>query len=334
MRAWSVIPGRGLHLGEKPWPHPAADEVVVEVLACGVCRTDLHVVDGDLPLHLAGVTPGHQVVGRVVELGAEVRTLRLDQLVGIAWLRRTCGVCTFCRGGRENLCEASEYTGWDADGGYAEYAAVPEAYAYALPDATDPVATAPLLCAGIIGYRALTRAALPPGGVLGLYGFGSSASLTAQLAMANGATVYAITRGAANQRLAHELGVAFVGDERATPPSPLDSAIIFAPAGELVPVALAATRRGGTVVSAGIHMSPIPAMEYDRLLFGERDLRSVTSNTRADGEAFLRLAAALRLAPAVTRYTFDQTGRALDDLRAGRMSGSAVITREVAGSIG
>jgi propanol-preferring alcohol dehydrogenase len=334
MQAWSAIPGAGLQLGQKPRPHPEADEVVVEVLACGVCRTDLHVIDGDLPVHLAGVTPGHQIVGRVVELGTQVGRLRLDQLVGIAWLRRTCGICSFCRSGRENLCEASRYTGWDADGGYAEFAAVPEAYAYPLPEGTDPVATAPLLCAGIIGYRALTRAALPPGGVLGLYGFGSSASLTAQLAMANGATVYAITRGAANQRLAHELGVAFVGDESATPPAAVDSAIIFAPAGELVPEALAATRRGGTVVSAGIHMSPIPRMDYDRLLFGERDLRSVTSNTRGDGEAFLRLAAALRLAPAVTRYSFSQTGEALDDLRAGKMSGSAVVTPEVAGSIG
>jgi propanol-preferring alcohol dehydrogenase len=271
------------------------------------------------------VIPGHQIVGTVVRLGSAVRGLRVGDLVGIAWLRRTCGACTWCRSGRENLCPDSQYTGWDADGGFAEYATVPAAFAYPLAEESDPVATAPLLCAGIIGYRALSRAALPPGGRLGIYGFGSSAHITAQLALAAGAEVFAMTRGEQNRELARQLGATFVGDAEATPPAPLDSAIIFAPAGTLVPIALQATERGGTVVLAGIHVSTIPALEYDSTLFYERDLRSVTSNTRADGQDFLRIAHNLGIAPQVTRYPFDRVDRALDDLRSGSASGSLVI---------
>ena len=326
MRAWSTTATSRIELADKPVPEPAAAEVLVRVLACGVCRTDLHVVDRELPEHRAGVTAGHQIVGEVVKRGDRVIELQIGDLVGIAWLRHTCGACEWCRTGRENLCSRSRFTGWDDDGGYAEYAVVEESFAYHLPADTDPIATAPLLCAGIIGYRALQRANLPVGGRLGIYGFGSSAHITALVAMAAGAEVYAMTRGEANRTLAESLGVAFVGAEDAVPPVPLDSAIVFAPAGGLVPLALAATTRGGTVALAGIHMSDIPAMEYENHLFYERDLRTVTANTRADGATLLRVARALKIAPHTTTYPFSQVAGALDDLRSGNASGSLVIT--------
>ncbi len=327
MDAWSTDRGaRTLVRRRIARPVPGPRDLLVRVLACGVCRTDLHVIDEDIPPHRDRVVPGHQIVGEVVETGGEVRDAGPGDLVGIAWLRRTCGACRFCRSGRENLCLRAEFTGWDADGGYAEYAVVDAAFAYPLPPGADPVRIAPLLCAGIIGYRALSRANLPPGGVLGIYGFGSSAHIAAQLATASGARVFAMTRGERNRALARELGLAFVGESDAVPPAPLDSAIVFAPAGELMPVALAATERGGTVVSAGIHMSPIPEFSYDDLLFGERDLRSVTANTRADGDELLRLADRLDLAPRTTAYPFDEVDVALDDLRAGRAEGSLVVS--------
>ncbi|WP_430647182.1 zinc-binding alcohol dehydrogenase family protein [Agromyces sp. GXS1127] len=328
MDAWTTRGDGRLTATTLPEPEPAGDELVVEVAACGVCRTDLHVIDGELASHRSPVVPGHQVVGRVVATGPAVRRAGVGDLVGIAWLRSTCGACRWCRSGRENLCPDARFTGWDADGGYARFATVPEAFAYALPSDADPVAVAPLLCAGIIGYRALRRANLPPGGRLGLYGFGSSAHLTARLAMAAGASVVAMTRGEANQRLAHELGLDFVGGERDAPPEPLDAAIVFAPAGELVPVALEATTRGGTVVLAGIHLTDVPAMTYADHLFLERDLRTVTANTRADGDEFLRLALRLGLAPSATPYAFDRADAAVDDLRAGRTSGSLVLVRD------
>ena len=326
MQAWVAGENAGtIERVERPVPIPGDDEVLVAVLVCGICRTDLHVIDHDIPVHLAGVIPGHQVIGRVVGAGERVTTLQQDDLVGIAWLRRTCGVCEWCRSGAENLCPQSEYTGWDADGGFAEYTTVPAAYAYKLPADTDPYETAPLLCAGIIGFRALRRANLPPGGVLGIYGFGSSAHITAQLAMAGGARVFAMTRGAKNRELAAELGVAFVGDARDQPPEPLDSAIIFAPAGELVPTALSATKAGGTVALAGIHMSDIPQMDYSTTLFHERDLRTVTANTRDDGIRFLEIARTLHLSPTLTRVPFDGLDDALQALREGRTSGSLVL---------
>lgn len=327
MHAWlSNAADHSVTLSSAPMPSPAPGEVLVKVLACGVCRTDLHVVDGELPIHRERVIPGHQVVGQVAGIGAGVKTLKTGDLVGAAWLRSSCGACEWCRSGTENLCPYSTYTGWDADGGYAEYMTVPAAFAYPLPAGTDPVTTAPLLCAGIIGYRALQRAELPPGGNLGLYGFGSSAHLTAQIAKAAGSRIFAITRGTANQQLARDLGAVFVGGQDDAPDEPLDSAIIFAPVGEIVPQALAATKRGGTVVVAGIHMSDIPAMNYEDDLFYERDLRTVTANTRADGAAFLRIARNLALSPDVTKYPFSHVDRALDDLRAGKASGSLVIT--------
>jgi len=326
MRAWTTGEAAGvLEPVELPVPEPAADEVLVRVEACGVCRTDLHVVDQEIPPHRPRVVPGHQIVGVVAGVGPGVRRLRAGDRVGVAWLRRTCGACRWCREGRENLCPDSEYTGWDADGGFAEYSTVPEAFAYPLPAEADPAMIAPLLCAGIIGFRALRRATLPPGGRLGIYGFGSSAHITAQLAIAAGARVFAMTRGEANQELARRLGAVFAGDATAKPPEPLDAAIVFAPAGELVPVALEATDRGGTVVLAGIHMTTIPPLDYARDLFEERDLRTVTANTRADGSALLRLAERLRLAPSVTRYPLGAAGAAIADLRAGRGSGSLVL---------
>lgn len=326
--AWTTRGDGSLELARLPMPEPTGDELVVDVIACGVCRTDLHVIEGELPPHRSPVVPGHQVVGRVAATGPGVRRTRVGDLVGIAWLRSTCGSCRWCRSGRENLCPDATFTGWDADGGYADVASVSESFAYALPADVDPVAVAPLLCAGIIGYRALRRANLPPGGHLGIYGFGSSAHLTARLAMAAGATVSAMTRGEANRDLARELGVAFVGDERAMPPDPLDAAIVFAPAGELVPAALESTARGGTVVLAGIHMTDVPSMTYADHLFLERDLRTVTANTRADGDEFLRLAHRLGIRPSTTPYAFERAPEAVDALLGGRASGSLVLVRD------
>lgn len=326
--AWTTRGDGSLELARLPMPEPTGDELVVDVIACGVCRTDLHVIEGELPPHRSPVVPGHQVVGRVSATGPGVRRTRVGDLVGIAWLRSTCGSCRWCRSGRENLCPDATFTGWDADGGYADVATVSESFAYALPADVDPVAVAPLLCAGIIGYRALRRANLPPGGHLGIYGFGSSAHLTARLAMAAGGTVSAMTRGEANRDLARELGVAFVGDERAMPPDPLDAAIVFAPAGELVPAALESTARGGTVVLAGIHMTDVPSMTYADHLFLERDLRTVTANTRADGDEFLRLAHRLGIRPSTTPYAFERAPEAVDALLGGRASGSLVLVRD------
>jgi propanol-preferring alcohol dehydrogenase len=330
MRVWTfdqVAPAaeRRLKLGRRVAPAPAADEVLVRVRTCGVCRTDLHLVEGDLQPRRAGVVPGHQVVGDVVERGEGVERFAVGDRVGIAWLRRTCGACRWCRRGRENLCPTSEYTGWDADGGLAELTTVPAAYAYRIPDGFDDVAAAPLLCAGIIGYRALRRAQLPPGGRLGIYGFGSSAHITAQVAAATGAEVLVMTRGEANRALARELGVAFVGVAADQPPVPLDAAILFAPAGELVPVALEALDSGGRLVIAGIHLSDVPALDYQRHLFREREVCSVTSNTRADGEELLRLAARLAISVHTTTFDFGATTDALVDLASGVLSGSAVV---------
>lgn len=330
MQAWVVARpgpvGQGpLLLTELPVPDPGPGEVLVRVRACGVCRTDLHVAEGDLPTHRSPVVPGHEVVGEVASLGPGTRRFAVGDRVGIAWLRSTCGSCRWCRSGRENLCPHSSYTGWDADGGYAEYAVVPEAYAYAVPDSFTDEEAAPLLCAGIIGYRALRRAALPPGGRLGIYGFGASAHLTAQVAIAQGGEVHVITRGAKGRQLALDLGAASAGEPSDTPPVPLDSAIIFAPAGELVPPALAALGPGGTLALAGIHMSDVPVLDYQRHLFREKNLRSVTSNTRRDGEELLLLASRLRLRVHTTPVPFGEADRALADLAADRVSGAAVL---------
>ena len=330
MRAWQVREpgplGSGpLELVERPVPEPGPGEVLERVLTCGVCRTDLHVTEGDLPVHRAHVTPGHEIVGQVVGAGPGAHRFGHGERIGIPWLRRTCGVCRACRTGRENLCPDSAYTGWDADGGYAEYTTVPEGFAYRLPEGFDDATAAPLLCAGIIGYRALRRAALPPGGVLGLYGFGGSAHLTAQVALAQGAEVHVMTRGERARRFALELGCASAGDARDMPPVTLDSAIIFAPAGDIVPYALAALSPGGTVACAGIHMSDVSTLDYQRHLFHEKTLTSVESNTRRDGEEFLTLAARLGLRPATHEYPLEEADRALGYLARGDIEGAGVL---------
>ena len=330
MTAWTVQrPGplatTPLRLARKLVPEPGPDELLVRVSVCGVCRTDLHIVTGELPAHRPAVVPGHEVVGRVMATGVQADGFDRGSRVGIAWLRSTCGVCRYCRRGAENLCPASTYTGWDADGGYAQYLTVPAAYAYALPEGYSDEELAPLLCAGIIGYRALRRAELPPGGRLGVYGFGASAHLAAQVALAEGATVHVLTRSAAARTLALELGATSAGDAYDAPPEPLDAAVLFAPVGDLVPVALEALDRGGTLSIAGIYLSDIPSLAYDRYLFRERTVRSVTANTRTDGREFLRLAGRHRLRVAVQPYALEEADRALGDLAADRVNGTAVL---------
>jgi alcohol dehydrogenase, propanol-preferring len=330
MKAWWVErPGpmatEPLAFGERADPEPGADQLLVRVSACGVCRTDLHLAEGDLPVHRPGTVPGHEVVGRVSALGPGATRFAVGDRVGIAWLRHTCGACRYCRRGDENLCGAPAFTGWDADGGYAELAVVDEAYAYRLPEAFDDVHAAPLLCAGIVGYRALKRAAVPPGGRLGVYGFGASAHLVAQIALAQGARVHVFTRSEAAQQLALDLGADSAGPSDLPPPELLDSAIIFAPAGGLVPVALAALDRGGTLALAGIHLTTVPPLDYQAHLFLERQVRSVTANTRADGEELLALAARLDLRVTTTPYPLAAADRALSDLAADRVTGAAVL---------
>ena len=330
MRAWAVdrpgpASGQPLRLVERPAPEPGPGEVRLAVSACGVCRTDLHLAEGDLAPRRPGTVPGHEVVGYVDELGPGASRFRVGERVGVAWLRGTCGRCRFCRRGRENLCVAPLFTGWDVDGGYAEQAVVPEAYAYRLPSRHDDEHAAPLLCAGIIGYRALRLADLPPGGRLGIYGFGASAHLTAQLALAAGATVHVLTRSPQAQRLALELGASSAAGADDPPPEPLDAAILFAPVGALVPVALRALDRGGTLAVAGIHLTDVPRLHYDTELFQERVLRSVTANTRGDGDELFRLADSVDLHVATQPYPFDAADAALRDLAADRVTGAAVL---------
>ena len=330
MRAWIVDePGdlvdKPLRQADVPVPQPGPGELLVRVAVCGVCRTDLHVVEGDLPQRRRPVVPGHEVVGRVVAAGPDAEW-EPDARVGIPWLRSTCGRCAYCRRGAENLCRRSTYTGWTHDGGYAEYATVPADFAYRLPAGYRDEELAPLLCAGIIGYRALQRAEFVPGSRLGIYGFGASAHLTAQLALAQGARVHVLTRSAAAQELALDLGCTSVGDAYDAPPEPLDAAVLFAPVGDLVPVALRALDRGGTLAVAGIHLTDIPSLGYEADLFYERTLRSVTANTRLDGERFLELAGRYRLAVHVQPYPFEAADQALADLAADRVNGVAVLS--------
>ena len=315
-----------LRLIDRPVPEPGQGQLLIKVLRCGVCRTDLHLTEGDLPPKAPDVTPGHEVVGEVVAAGPGVSRFGVGDRVGAAWLAGTDGSCRFCRSGRENLCPNSIYTGWDIHGGYAEYLVAADAYVYELPKGFSDAELAPLLCAGIIGYRALKLADLPPGGRLGIWGFGGSAHLVAQVAIAQGAAVHVFTRGEKARELARELGVASAQDSFDPSPEPLDSAILFAPVGTLVPPALAALDRGGTLAVAGIYLTDIPSLNYDADLFQERTLRSVTSNTRGDGEEFLHLAERLRLQVTVNPYPFDKADQAVADLAAERFTGAAVIT--------
>ncbi len=330
MRAWAVrspgpIAGGPLTSVSRPEPLAGPGEVVVEVTACGVCRTDLHLAEGDLRPMAPGVTPGHEVVGRVVQRGAGAERFEPGDRIGIPWLRHTCGSCRPCRRGAENLCLHPRFTGWHDHGGFAERALVDEAYAYALPEQFSDEEAAPLLCAGIVGYRALVRAHVPPGGRLGIYGFGASAHLAAQVAIAAGVEVHVCTRSLAARSLAHELGATWVGGAADRPPVPLDGAVLYAPAGELVPVALEALDRGGRLSIAGIHLSDIPVLRYQDHLFQERELVSVTANTRADGEEFLAIASRIGIQVETTPYGFDDVDRALLDLAEDRVRGAAVM---------
>ena len=325
MRAFIVNRPGELRRIERDVPEPGPGQVLVRISCCGVCRTDLHLLDGDLPPRHADVTPGHEVVGRVEARGPAAERFAVGARVGVAWLGGTDGSCRFCRRGAENLCLAPTFTGWDRNGGYADFCLAEEAYAYPLPETIGDEQAAPLLCAGIIGYRALVSAAVPAGGSLGIYGFGGSAHLTAQLAVAQGLRVHVLTRGEGNRRLALELGAASAGRADEAPPEPLDGAILFAPAGELVPVALRALDRGGTLAVAGIWLSEIPALTYQETLFQERKLRSVTANTRSDGETFLRLAERLGVQATTVAYPMAEAPQALADLRVGRFSGAAVL---------
>jgi alcohol dehydrogenase, propanol-preferring len=330
MQAWVVDRPGPVDTGpllrtEREFPIPGDRQVRLRVSVCGVCRTDLHLAEGDLPPKHPGVVPGHEVVGIVDRLGPGCSRLIEGERVGVPWLAHTCGSCRFCASGRENLCTAPLFTGWDLDGGYAEYVVVDESYAYRIPEVFSDEEAAPLLCAGIIGYRALRRSNLPAGGRLGIYGFGGSAHLTAQIALAEGARVHVLTRSPEARALALELGATSVGEDDAPPPEPLDAAILFAPVGTLVPPALAALDRDGTLAIAGIHLSDIPPLNYLEHLFEERTLQSVTANTRRDGEEFLKLAAQIPLHVSTMPYGLEQADQALSDLAHGRVTGAAVL---------
>lgn len=316
-----------LVLADVPDPSPGPGEVRLKVRCCAICRTDLHVIEGDLPAMKRPVIPGHQIVGVVDVLGPDCKRLKLGMRVGVAWLRHTCGVCRFCTTGRENLCEFSRYTGYHADGGFAEYAVVPEDFAYEIPGGYDDVHVSPLLCAGIIGYRAMKRCNLfHSGGKLGIFGFGSSAHIVLQLARHRGHEVYVVTRGKNHQRLAREMGAAWCGAEAGDMPGRVDAAIIFAPSGAVVPTALMSLDAGGALALAGIHMTPIPELDYDTHLFRERDIHSVTANTRDDGRELLAEAAASGVRAHTVVYPLEEANRALRDLKEGRIDGTGVLT--------
>ncbi|HXQ29904.1 MAG TPA: zinc-dependent alcohol dehydrogenase family protein [Gemmatimonadales bacterium] len=317
-------PGRPLRLAEVPRPEPSAGQVLIAVAACGVCRTDLHVSDGDLPSPKLPLVLGHEIVGRVAALGTGVGTLKVGDRVGVPWLGWTCGACRFCRTGRENLCDRARFTGYQINGGFAEFAVADARYAFRLPPDGPPSAAAPLLCAGLIGYRALVAAG--QGERLGLYGFGAAAHLVIQVARHQGRRVFAFTRqgDVDAQRFALELGAVWAGDSTALPPEPLDAAILFAPVGALVPAALGAVVKGGAVVCAGIHMSDIPAFPY-ALLWGERVVRSVANLTRRDGEEFLALAPTVPVRTTIEPFPLEEGGHALARLRTGRIRGAAVL---------
>ncbi len=319
------IEGSPLRLEDLPDPRPGPREIVVEVSTCGVCRTDLHVIEGELDPDQPRVVPGHQVVGTVAVRGPGADRFELGARVGVAWLQATCGHCDYCARGDENLCRAPTFTGWHVDGGYAERVKVPEQWAYAIPDVFGAREAAPLLCAGIIGYRALKRAAVRPGCRLGLYGFGSSAHISLQVARHWGCEVFVVTRQATHRQLARELGAAWAGGLDEEPPELLDSAINFAPVGHLVPPALRALRPGGTLACAGIYLSDVPRLDYPRELFGEKTLTSVTANTRRDGEELLAVAAEIPIRPRTTCFALERANEALQSLKGGEVAGSVVL---------
>lgn len=314
-----------LVLRDLPLPRPGRGEILLRVTACGICHTDLHIIEGDLPFRKVPLIPGHQIVGVVEEVGEGVTAWRRGDRAGVAWLNRTCGECGFCREGRENLCERGRFTGYDFDGGFAEYTVQSEDFVYPLAGGYSDRETAPLLCAGIIGYRALKLSGIRPGGRLGLFGFGSSAHLALQVARYWGCEVFVFTRGEHHRRLARELGAVWTGGAEDEPPARLDSAVIFAPAGALVPAALRHTRRGGTVVCAGIYMTPIPGFDYNSLLYHERTLRSVANSNREDGRELLALAPQIPLRTEVTVFPLEEANQALALLKQGRLTAAGVL---------
>lgn len=328
MKAWilekpgPVTSDGPLRLTDVEDPTPGDDEIVVDVSVCGLCRTDLHIAQEEIPLPHLPIVPGHQVVGRVVEGGRRFET---GDRVGVAWLHETCGACGDCFRGDENLCRSARFTGYHVNGGYAERVKIPEAFAYSLPLSLPDEQVAPLLCAGIIGYRALKQADVEEGETVGLYGFGSSAHIALQVARAMGCRVYVVTRGEKHAELARAMGAAWVGGAEDDPPEKLDRAVLFAPAGELVPRALEATRWGGTVASAAIHMSTIPPLDYDTQLFGERTLRSTTASTRQDGDELLQLASEGVIHTEVTAFDFDAANEGLRQIADDAIQGSAVL---------
>jgi propanol-preferring alcohol dehydrogenase len=335
MKAWLLnkpapVSSSPLTIANVATPVPRDDEVLIRISACGICRTDLHIVEGELPVRRSPLIPGHQIVGRVTSVGSRVEGFSVGDRVGVAWLNRTCGICEFCHTGRENLCDGASFTGWTTDGGYAEYAVAPAAFTYAIPEGFDDVQAAPFLCAGIIGYRCLRLTNIKEwkGAKLGLYGFGAAGHIAIQLARARGAEVFVCTRDRErHQALAHELEATWVGDAFDQPPAMLDAAIIFAPAGELVPVALKATGKGGTVVLGGIHMSQIPSFDYS-LVYGERMIRSVANNTCEDGREFLLEAARIPVQTHTQTFPFDQANEALIALKNDSIRGAGVLVMD------
>ncbi|QDV19278.1 Alcohol dehydrogenase [Gimesia panareensis] len=309
-------------------PEPGPHEVLIKVHCCAICRTDLHVIEGDLPETKSLVIPGHQVVGSVIKTGADCRRFQIGDRVGIAWLRKTCGECEFCQSGRENLCEKSLFTGYHADGGYAELAVVHEDYAYPIPAVFSDTEATPLLCAGIIGYRALTRSDLQPGQRLGIYGFGSSAHVVIQIAQHRGCEVFVVTRGEKHRQLARSMGATWVGEHADQMPKKVHSAIIFAPAGELVPAALKYLEKGGTLALAGIYMTDIPQLNYEETLFYERNLRSVTANTRQDGQHLLQEASQIPIHPHITTFSMEEANQALNLLKNDEINGTGVLVMD------
>lgn len=334
LRRIAPVDSSPLELADLPIPEPGPGEVRIRVRCCAICRTDLHVIEGDLPKQKLPIIPGHQIVGTVDKLGPllaasqQAEPLQLGQRIGVAWLRHTCGCCGFCTTGKENLCESARFTGYHADGGYAEYAIAPAAYCYQLPAPFSDIDAAPLLCSGIIGYRALRRCNLPAGGRLALYGFGSSAHVVIQIAIHRGCEVYVVTRGENHRELARRMGAIWVGEDAREMPVKVDSAIMFAPAGELILPALESLKKGGTLSLAGIYMTPIPQMDYERYLFYERDIHSVTCNTRQDGRDLLAEAAAIPIRPHTTTYPLADANRALQDLKNDRISGTGVLVMD------
>lgn len=324
LRAPAPVDTNPLQFTDAPDPAPAPGEVLVRVKMCGVCRTDLHVVEGELPPRKSPLIPGHQIVGVVEKLGAGTSRFTAGARVGIAWLHSTDGTCEYCRSGRENLCDHPSFTGYTVDGGYAEYVVAPEKFVYPLPENFADERAAPLLCAGIIGFRSLRLSGIQRGQRLAFYGFGAAAHVAIQVALHWGVEVYACTRGKGHQELARRLGAVWAGDAAEPPPKLLDAALVFAPAGELVPPALKALKKGGVLVLGGIHMSPIPSFDYD-LLYHERIIRSVANNTRSDGEDFLCTAAEIPIHSQVALYSLRDANRALNDLKSDRINGAAVL---------